>query len=78
MNVTTLTVALSLSVSASLLVGCSAPANQHPAPPAQPNPGGGSEGAVEAPFDELRVDIVDAPVGRHLPALDGVVKEARV
>ena len=36
MNVATLTVALSLSASASLLVGCSAPANQHPAPPAQP------------------------------------------
>src|SRR5712691_5454021 len=26
----------------------------------------------------LGVDIVDAPVGRHLPALDGVVEEARV
>src|SRR5437870_4625227 len=26
----------------------------------------------------LRVDIVDAPVGRHLPALDGVVEVDRV
>src|SRR6266568_1033831 len=26
----------------------------------------------------LRVDIVDAPVGRHLPALDGVIEVVRV
>src|SRR2546430_13769560 len=26
----------------------------------------------------LRVDIVDAPVGRHLPALDGVVEVVRI
>src|SRR6266849_5478290 len=49
-----------------------------PASPMQSDFGGCSKGAVAAPFDWLDVDIVDVPVGRHLPALDGVVVVDRV
>src|SRR5712691_10022681 len=49
-----------------------------PTSPAPSDSGGCSKGTVEPAFDWLGVDIVDAPVGRHFPALDAVVVVDRV